>query len=145
MELEILNTIALLVGLVTATLTGGAYVWRLHTDVKQVKDKLNEVSALADDELSTVKLRSDERTLLDALVAESHGIGDGVAVYPFESRIRALGFEGRSSVLISALQDHGFVVLEEDTGYNRIEDRESKYPVYRVTARGFRWKRLATN
>ena len=142
MDINTLNTIVLLVVLVTAALTCGSYVWRLRTDVEQLKDKLNDVSALADDELSTVKLRSDERALLDALVAESHGIGDGVAVYPFESRIRALGFEGRSSVLISALQDHGFVVLEEDTGYDSLEDREAKYPVYRVTARGFRWKRL---
>lgn len=151
-----LNVIVAMIAVIVPVLAASYHIWQLGADVKQLgadvkqmKGDLLRVSAALDDELSAsddklsaLKLSPDERAVLVALVAESHGIGDGVAVYPFESTVRKLGMEGRSSVVIAALQDHDLVVLGEEMGYDRLEQRESPYPVYQVTPRGFRWMQL---
>lgn len=85
-------------------------------------------------------ISNEGKVLLKELVAESKGIGDSVAVYPFESNIRRLGISMDSaSITIASLQERGFVSLGEELGYNDLEKSETSYPVYRVTKEGFRW------
>ena len=85
-------------------------------------------------------LGKEEQILLRELVSESKGLGDGVAVYPFKSNVRRIGMSSEAaSTTIASLQERGFVVLEEEAGYDDLNDRPSAYPVYRVTKKGFLW------
>ena len=145
-----LSAVAALIAIVTAVLVGGRYIWGLADDVKrfdqdltEVKQTLSRISDYSTDEaLLKVRLSRDERTVFDILAAESHGAGDGVSVYALANEVRGSRLEDQTSTAVATLQEHGFVVLDEDVGYDDIRERESSYPVYRITARGFRWRRL---
>jgi len=96
------------------------------------KDKTGEV----DDR----KLSDAESSILKELISESKGIEDAVAVYPFQTNLKKLGLPKlESSSSIGSLQEKGFVKLDKEMGYDRLEERESDYPVYRVTSKGFRY------
>lgn len=90
-----------------------------------------------------VLLSEDGRRILNALVANSKGIGFGVAVYPFESVVQDLGMQDKASAAIAELQEHDFVELADEEGRSLLSGETTTYPVYRVTADGFRWIRNA--
>lgn len=92
----------------------------------------------------SVSLSEDGRRILEALVANSKGIGFGVAVYPFESVVRKLGMRDvKAGTAIAELQEHDFVELADEEGQSPLSGETTTYPVYRVTADGFRWIRDA--
>lgn len=93
----------------------------------------------------SVSLSEDGRRILEALVANSKGIGFGVAVYPFESVVlRELGMgDITAGTAIAELQEHDFVELADEEGQSSLSGETYTYPVYRVTADGFRWIRNA--
>lgn len=92
----------------------------------------------------SVSLSEDGRRILEALVANSKGIGFGVAVYPFESVVRKLGMRDViAGTAIAELQEHDFVELADEEVQSPLSGETTTYPVYRVTADGFRWIRDA--
>jgi hypothetical protein len=83
-------------------------------------------------------LSTEEKAILLALVAESRGLGWGVAVYPFESEFERQGIDRIDAhIAVAALQRKGLVRLEERAAWDDLRDRASLYPVYCVTAEGF--------
>ena len=145
---------ALLALIVTVFVAGAGAAWKVRSFIRsEIASTLkqaelqNQLNVLVDyvqlenqkDVPLSVPLSDDERTILDALVAESKGIGFGVAVYPFESVLKDLPID-RPSAVVANLQERGFVEIGEEDGYNTMIGEFTKFPVYRVTAAGFRWK-----
>lgn len=83
-------------------------------------------------------MNSQEKSVLFALISESKGFGDGVAVYPFESTLKKLIPNSIDAKLtIYSLQQKEFITLGEKAGFDRMHKVPSMYPVYFVTTAGF--------
>jgi hypothetical protein len=83
-------------------------------------------------------MNNHEQSVLFALIAESKGLGAGVAVYPFESVLKKIIANPiDAKLVIYSLQKLGYVTLSEKEGYDHLRDKKAMYPVYIVTEQGF--------
>ena len=84
------------------------------------------------------RMNKQEQTVLFELIAKSKGLGDTVAVYPFEIVLKKL-FDATvdAKLTIYNLQKQGYVQLEEKAGFDELRKKTSLYPVYIVTSDGW--------
>jgi hypothetical protein len=83
-------------------------------------------------------LTQEEQAVLLALVAESKGLGWGVAIASFEAESRKRGMDPVDThIAIAGLQQKGLVRLEERAVGGSSADGPSLQPVYCVTSEGF--------
>lgn len=86
-----------------------------------------------------MNLTNNERSVLLALIDKSMGIGQPIAVYPFESELRKLSLlnvDGRLAIM--GLQDKKLITFEEKVGFDDLRGRKASYPVYTITTEGFK-------
>jgi len=83
-------------------------------------------------------MSTEEEAVLFELIKKSKGLGDTVAVYPFESILKGL-FDNLidAKLAIYRLQKQGIIKLDEEAGYDDFRKKPSLYPVYIVTTEGW--------
>lgn len=144
------NVVLVSLGLMLSGFLAGLATYRAVLEIARLKvisltqwesvESLLGVSSSVGGNASPAALSNEEQILLRELVGESKGIGDSVAVYPFESNIRKFGMtRENASLTIASLQNRGFVAMDEQAGHDDLRNKASMYPVYRVTKDGFRW------
>ena len=147
MEELVKNNVTLwALGLIITGFLSGIGAYKLILEIANLKvislNQWDSIQSLlgSSKSVNQIELAKNEKVVLFELVTESKGIGDSVAVYPFESNFRKLGIkEDDATLTIASLQERGFVSLGKEEGYDDLHNRKSFYPVYRVTKDGFKW------
>ncbi|MFM8839487.1 MAG: hypothetical protein ACKOFB_00070 [bacterium] len=85
-------------------------------------------------------MNAKEQAVLFELISRSKGLGDSVAVYPFESVLKGLFDQMVDAKLtIFGLQKKGFIKIDEKAGFDEFRKRPSLYPVYIITTKGWEY------